>query len=566
MGKRIVVIGGVACGPKSAARAKRLDPGCEIILLEKGGEISYGACGLPFYLEGEVKEIKELINTPVGVPRDVNFFRAVKGVEARVNTEAVEIDRNRKVVKIRDLVEGKEEDLPYDNLVIATGSRPVRPPLPGIDLDGIHCLKTLGDGQAIKKAIEGSKRKKAVIVGAGLIGLECVESLLKAGFETHVIEKLPFVLPALLDEEMAVPLMKHLQAKGVFLHCNDGVARFEDDGQGRVSRVVTEKNAIEADLVILAIGFRPNIELAQKAGLEIGKYGIKVDSHLRTSDPSIYAGGDCIESRNIVTGMPCYAPMGSTANKHGRIIGNNLSGWNSTFSGVCGTGVCRILGFNVARTGLTERDAVNLGYNVLTTLSPGPDRPHYMKGCGLIHLKLIAEAYSGRLLGVQILGHGEVLSRVDTIAALLAKAGTIDDLSEIDMAYAPPFSPAMDNVIVAANIIQNKRDSVARAYSPAEVKAKLDAGEDFILLDVRTPKELEVLSLPYDNVVHIPLGKVRERAGELPMDKEIVCLCKLSLRGYEAARMLIGQGFEEDNIKFLDGGIVAWPYEKRIKK
>ncbi|MGB9498044.1 MAG: FAD-dependent oxidoreductase [Dissulfuribacterales bacterium] len=564
MGKRIVVIGGVACGPKSAARAKRLDPGCEIILLEKGGEISYGACGLPFYLEGEVKEIKELINTPVGVPRDVNFFRAVKGVEARVNTEAVEIDRNRKVVKIRDLVEGKEEDLPYDNLVIATGSRPVRPPLPGIDLDGIHCLKTLGDGQAIKKAIEGSKRKKAVIVGAGLIGLECVESLLKAGFETHVIEKLPFVLPALLDEEMAVPLMKHLQAKGVFLHCNDGVARFEDDGQGRVSRVVTEKNAIEADLVILAIGFRPNIELAQKAGLEIGKYGIKVDSHLRTSDPSIYAGGDCIESRNIVTGMPCYAPMGSTANKHGRIIGNNLSGWNSTFSGVCGTGVCRILGFNVARTGLTERDAVNLGYDVLTTLSPGPDRPHYMKGCGLIHLKLIAEAYSGRLLGVQILGHGEVLSRVDTIAALLAKAGTIDDLSEIDMAYAPPFSPAMDNVIVAANIIQNKRDSVARAYSPAEVKAKLDAGEDFILLDVRTPKELEVLSLPYDNVVHIPLGKVRERAGELPMDKEIVCLCKLSLRGYEAARMLIGQGFEEDNIKFLDGGIVAWPYEKIV--
>jgi NADPH-dependent 2,4-dienoyl-CoA reductase/sulfur reductase-like enzyme len=463
MGKRIVVIGGVACGPKSAARAKRLDPNCEIILLEKGGEISYGACGLPFYLEGEVKEIKELINTPVGVPRNVNFFKAVKGVEARVNTEAIEIDRNRKVVKIRDLVEGKEEDLPYDNLVIATGSRPVRPPLPGIDLDGIHCLKTIGDGQAIKKAIEGSKRKKAAIVGAGLIGLECVESLLKAGFETHVIEKLPFVLPALLDEEMAVPLMKHLQAKGVFLHCNDGVARFEDNGQGRISRVVTEKNAIEADLVILAIGFRPNIELAQKAGLEIGKYGIKVDSHLRTSDPSIYAGGDCIESRNIVTGMPCYAPMGSTANKHGRIIGNNLSGWNSTFSGVCGTGVCRILGFNVARTGLTERDAVNLGYDVLTTLSPGPDRPHYMKGCELIHLKLIAEAYSGRLLGVQILGHGEVLSRVDTIAALLAKAGTIDDLSEIDMAYAPPFSPAMDNVIVAANIIQNKRDSIARA-------------------------------------------------------------------------------------------------------
>jgi rhodanese-related sulfurtransferase len=341
--------------------------------------------------------------------------------------------------------------------------------------------------------------------------------------------------------------------------------KFEDDGQGRVAKVVTENTAIDAGLVILAIGFRPNTELAQEAGLEVGKFGIKVDSHLRTSDPDIYAGGDCIESYNIITCRPFYAPMGSTANKHGRVIGNNLAGWNSTFTGVCGTGVCKILGFNVGRTGLTERDAVAQGYEVISALNPGPDRPHYMKECKLIHLKLVAEAHSGRLLGVQLLGPGEVLSRVDTVAALLAKSGTIDDLAEVDMAYAPPFSPAMDNVIVAANIIQNKRDGVARAYTPAEVKAKLDAGEDFVLLDVRTPKELEQMSLPYDNLVHIPLGKVRERAGELPRDKEIVCLCKISLRGYEAAKMLEGAGIDRNNITFLDGGIVAWPYEKVVQ-
>jgi len=292
--------------------------------------------------------------------------------------------------------------------------------------------------------------------------------------------------------------------------------------------------------------------------------GIRVDAYMRTSDPDIYAGGDCVESWNIAAGAPMYAPMGSTANKHGRVIGNNLCGWNNTFSGVCGTGVCRIMGFNIARTGLTERDARAAGLEVITALTPGPDRPHYMAESKPIHMKLVAEAYTGRLLGVQVLGPGEVLSRVDTMAALLKMNGTIDDLADTDMAYAPPFSPAIDNLITAANVIQNKRDGIIESYTPAELKEKLDRDEDIILLDVRTPKELEMMSLPYRQVVHIPLGKVREKASELPADKEIVCLCKISLRGYEAARMLIGAGFDRDRIRMLDGGIVAWPYEKNV--
>ncbi len=564
MGKKILVIGGVACGPKAACRVKRLDPSVEVTIVEKGEEISYGACGLPFYLEGQVEDLTELTTTPVGVPRDVNFFKAVKGVDVRLNTEAIAIDRKSKKVRVKNVKDGTQEELAYDQLVIATGSSPVKPPIPGIDLEGIHCLKTMEDGARLKQAMESAPGKNAVIIGAGLIGMECLEPLLKAGFTCHVVEKLPFVLPALLDEEMAVPLMKHITSKGVILHCGDGVESFKDDGKGRVSKVITEQTEIDADLVLLAIGFRPNTQLAQDAGLEVGRMGIVTDAHMRTSDPDIYAGGDCVASFNIVSGSYMYAPMGSTANKHGRIIGNNLAGWESTFPGVCGTGVCNILGFNVARTGLTERDAKAQGLETVISLCPAPDKPHYMKGSKLIHMKMVAEGYTGRLLGVQILGPGEVLSRIDTAAAILKARGSVDDIFETDMAYAPPFSPAIDNLIVAANVIQNKMDGIINSYSPKEVKEKLDKGEDFVILDVRTPKELEQMKLPYENVVHIPLGMIRKKAQDLPKDKEIVCMCKISLRGYEAARMLEGAGFDPEKIRILDGGIVAWPYEKIV--
>ncbi len=564
MGKKILVIGGVACGPKAACRVKRLDPSVEVTIVEKGEEISYGACGLPFYLEGQVEDLTELTTTPVGVPRDVNFFKAVKGVDVRLNTEAIAIDRKSKKVRVKNVKDGTQEELAYDQLVIATGSSPVKPPIPGIDLEGIHCLKTMEDGARLKQAMESAPGKNAVIIGAGLIGMECLEPLLKAGFTCHVVEKLPFVLPALLDEEMAVPLMKHITSKGVILHCGDGVESFKDDGKGRVSKVITEQTEIDADLVLLAIGFRPNTQLAQDAGLEVGRMGIVTDAHMRTSDPDIYAGGDCVASFNIVSGSYMYAPMGSTANKHGRIIGNNLAGWESTFPGVCGTGVCNILGFNVARTGLTERDAKAQALETVISLCPAPDKPHYMKGSKLIHMKMVAEGYTGRLLGVQILGPGEVLSRIDTAAAILKARGSVDDIFETDMAYAPPFSPAIDNLIVAANVIQNKMDGIINSYSPKEVKEKLDKGEDFVILDVRTPKELEQMKLPYENVVHIPLGMIRKKAQDLPKDKEIVCMCKISLRGYEAARMLEGAGFDPEKIRILDGGIVAWPYEKIV--
>jgi len=565
MGNKIVIIGGVACGPKAAARIKRLDPEYEVTIIEKGDDISYGACGLPFYLSGEFDDISELVKTPVGVARNPGFFKAVKGVEVKINHEALDIDRRNKRVRVKDLVSGNEGDMPYDKLVIATGSSPVKPPIPGIDLNGIHTLKDLHDGRTIKQAIAESKTKKVVIVGAGMIGMECIEPFIDAGFEVNVVEKLPFVLPTFLDEEMALLIMKHLASKGIKLYCGQGVQKFAADKDGRVSNVITDKEEIEADLVILAIGFRPNVELAKNAGLEVGRFGIKVDSFLRTSDSDIYAGGDCVEVYNLVTGEKFYAPMGSTANKHGRVIADNIVGKNSMFRGVTGTGIVKILGLNVARTGITEAYAKEKGFEVITCINPGPDRPHFIKESKPIIIKLIAEAYSGRILGMQAIGEGDVFSRINTGAALVSQGCTVDDVMNVDMAYSPPFSPAMDNLIVAANIIQNKRDRLARSYSPIELKKKLDAKEDLIILDVRIPQEVEAMRLPYENVVYIPLGKLREKAEDLPKDKEIVCTCKISLRGYEAARILIGKGFDMSKIAFLDGGVSAWPYEKIVK-
>ncbi len=565
MKRRIVIIGGVACGPKAAARVKRLDPECEVTLIEKGDDISYGACGLPFYLSGEFDDISELIKTPVGVARDVNFFKAVKGVDVKIHHEATTIDIKNKKVKVKDMLSGHEEDLPYDKLVIATGSSPIKPPIPGIDLKGIHTLKDLHDGKTIKQAIADSKGKRVVIVGAGMIGMECIEPFVEAGFEVNVVEKLPFVLPTFLDEEMGLLIMRHLSSKGVKLYCDQGVKEFIADKDGRVVKVITEKQEIDTDLVILAIGFRANVELAKKAGLEIGKYGIKVDSFLKTSNPDIYAGGDCVEVYNLVTGEKFYAPMGSTANKHGRVIADNLVGRNSVFRGVVGTGIVKILGLNVARTGITEAYAKQKGYEVVTCINPGPDRPHFIKDSKPIIVKLIAEAYSGKILGMQVIGEGDVFSRINTGAALISSGCTIDDVMNVDMAYSPPFSPAMDNLIVAANIIQNKRDALARSYNPIELRKKLDSDKDFVILDVRTPQEVEAMRLPYENVIYIPLGKLRERANELPKDKEIVCTCKISLRGYEAVRILVGKGFDMNKLAFLDGGVSAWPYEKIVK-
>ncbi|HEY63716.1 MAG TPA: FAD-dependent oxidoreductase [Caldilineae bacterium] len=557
--QRIVVIGGVACGPKAAARARRMDPNAEITIIEQGSALSYAGCGMPYYIKGTVSEMRELMCTPVGTPRNASFFRNVKNIEVYTRTRAVSIDREHKLVRAVNLETGEQYEFPYDKLVLATGGYSVMPPIPGIRLDYVFGLREPRNASAIRDAISSGSIKRVVIVGGGLIGLEMSEALVERGLEVDVVEMMPHVLPGLLDVETAAFLTKHIVAKGVNVYTGEKVIRLEGD-LGAVNRVITEKRELPADMVLIAVGVRPRSDLAREAGLEIGPHGgILVNEWMQTSDPDIYAGGDCVENKHLITGEWAYAPLGSTANKHGRVIGTNIAGGDEVFPGILGTAIVKVFDYNVGRTGLTEQEARQRGYNVVTCLAPGPDKPHYYPTAQTLLIKLIADADTRRLLGIQAVGPGEADKRVDVAATALRFKATVDDVATLDLTYAPPYSQALDNLIHAANIVRNKIDGLAESISPQEVKAKMDRGDDFILLDVRSPAEYEAVRIEDPRVRLIPLGRLRPSLDDLPRDKEIIPFCKISLRGYEAYRILKGAGFT--NVRFMDGGIVAWPYE-----
>jgi len=380
------------------------------------------------------------------------------------------------------------------------------------------------------------------------------------GIHVTVVEMLDQLLPSLLDWEVAAFLEEYLRGKGLDIRLNEKVTRFEGDSDGNVARVQTTAGDVEAQMVLVAIGVRPNVQLAKDAGLALGPTGaIAVNDQLQTSNPDIYAGGDCVECTHLITGQKVFVPLGSTANKHGRVIGDNVTGGHSTFPGIVGTTVFKVLDYNVGRTGLTETQARKLGHNVLTALVPGPDRAHYYPTAAPLLLKLVADAANGRLLGAQAVGPGDAVKRIDVLATALTFGATMDHLPDLDLGYAPPYSSAVDPLAHAANVLRNKCDGLARAIPPQQLKAKLDDTADpVVLLDVRTPPEREQMQLRDPRVVWIPMGQLRKRLAELPRDKEIVCFCKVSQRGYEAQRILDGAGFS--NVKFLDGGLVAWPY------
>jgi rhodanese-related sulfurtransferase len=367
---------------------------------------------------------------------------------------------------------------------------------------------------------------------------------------------LPHIL-RMLDWEMARLVERHMESHGVKVMTNTQVTSFE--GEGRVSGVLTSQGRLAADLVVLGIGVKPNVELARRAGLQIGPTGaIQVNTGMRTSDPDIYAVGDCAESADLVTGKPCYMPMGSTANKHGRVAAVNICGGQDEFQGVLGSTVCRVFDFCVARTGLTEVAARQHGYETTTVLVPDSDRPHYMPTAKPLIIKLVVDSRTRKLLGAQAVGPGAGDKRMDVAAMAITTGMTVDQLSKVDLCYAPPYSPALDNIITAANVARNKLDGQMAGITSSEVEQRLDAKEEFLLLDVRSPAEHQQERLP--NSTLIPLSALRSRLGELPRDKEIVTFCKVSLRGYEAARILQGAGFQ--NVRVMDGGITAWPFEK----
>ncbi|HBA86745.1 MAG TPA: pyridine nucleotide-disulfide oxidoreductase [Geobacter sp.] len=557
MKSRIVVIGANAAGAKAAAKARRTNPKAEITVVDRGNFISYGACGIPYYVSDTVTDLSELMSTAVGVVRDAEFFSKVKGVSVRTRTEVTGIDRDSKVVHL--LENGTVASfLPYDKLILATGSSPFIPRVSNVDLGNILTVKSIEDAEFLKeRAIPGAA---VCIVGGGLIGLETAEALHSKGMRVTLIEMRDQLLPGVLDPEVASVVEKHVREQGVTVMTGRTVTGFA--GNEAVASAIVGDIELPVDLVVLAPGVTPNVKLAKDAGLSVGVTGaIAVDQWLRTSDPDIYACGDCCETTHLVTGKKVFIPLGSTANKQGRVAGINAAGGDAVFAGVIGTSILKVFRVNAGKTGLTETEARANGFEVETVMSPAPDRAHFFPGAKPILLKLVCERKTGRVLGLQAAGEGAVDKRLDAAATAITFRATAEQLSQLDLAYAPPYGAAMDNLIVAADIMKNKLSGHARGISAREVKRKFEEEEDFILLDVRSPAEHGEIGI--EGAKLIPLGVLREKLHELPKDKEIITFCKISLRGYEAQKILDAAGFTDT--KFMDGGILAWPYKYRGK-
>lgn len=558
--KRILIIGAAACGPKTACRLRRLDPEAEITVLDKGHDISYGACGMPYFIAGETERIEALSETPIGVQRTPGFFMKVKGIDVLCGKEALAIDPKEKRVLVKDVKSGKEEPFNYYKLVLAMGGRPVRPPIPGIDAEGVQHFHSLGDCHRLDGILRERKVKNVVLVGAGLIGIEMAEALVKRGLNVTIIEMFDYIMPALLDEEMGRLAGKHLKAKGVNLAMGQAVKEFLKDERGILTSVKTEKGEYPADLALVAIGVRPSNELAKEAGLALAENGgIVINAFCQTSDPDIYAGGDCVATPYVhpVMEEPMYAPQGSTSNKQGRVIANHIAGYDETFPGVLGTVICKAFDFTVGRTGLSERQAQDLNLDVETAICTGPDKPHYMKNAFPLAVKLVVDRKDRKLLGCQIVGPGDGAKRLDIMVTALWFGATVDQIALLDLSYAPPFSPPIDPLLTAAHVLQNKLSGIANGVSPLKAKEMIEKGE-VLPLDVRSPEEFAQMRLPYD-VTHIPLGALREQSHTLPKDKEILAFCKVSMRGYEAQRILQARGF--DKVAFIEGGVVSWPFD-----
>lgn len=558
--KRIIVIGGSAAGPKAAARARRLDESAEITLFQKDPDLSMASCGYPYYVGGFFDDRNQLLCTPTGVIRDPVYYWNAKGIIAKVNTEITHIDRSNKQVEFKNLTSGEQGKQSYDKLIIATGTTPKMPPIPGIDLKGITPLHSMQNADYLRKIHDDKSIKKAVVIGGGLIGIETIEALHLAGIELTLIELLPQLL-TFLDWEMAKLVENYLKTKTNVITKN-GVAEFiGEDGKLKAVKLANGTE-IPCELAVVAIGVTPNIKLAQEIGLSIGSLGgITVNDHMQTSDDDIYAVGDCTEINNKITGKKVLAPYGDLANLQGRVAGENvIMGNTASFKGTIQTGICKIFEYGVGITGLSEAAAKKEGLDYEKVVNASPDKPGFMNGKLLI-TKLLVEKQTGRVLGAQCIGPGDVSKQIAIWATALMGKLTIEDLVNNDLPYAPPFSLAIDHSIASAHIMQNKMRGMFPGISAMEVKEKMDKGETLYLLDTRGPDEYEQTRLGKGELL-IPVGQLRKRVHELPQNKNtpIITYCKISLRGYEAALILKANGYT--NVKVMEGGIVSWPFEK----
>jgi NADPH-dependent 2,4-dienoyl-CoA reductase/sulfur reductase-like enzyme/rhodanese-related sulfurtransferase len=541
----------VAGGASCAARLRRLDEKAEILMVERGPYVSYANCGLPYHVGGTIeKESSLLVATE-------QTFRGQFAVDCRTRCEVVGISPGKKTVDLKNHATGEVTTENYDKLVLSPGAAPIRPPLPGIDLPGIFSVRTVPDARSIREwldrgAVERSgmntytgfqtvtKPERAVVVGGGFIGLEMVENLVHRGLEVTLIEKLDQVMPP-LDPEMARLVERYMAKHGVRLELNDGVAGFRQSADGSLEVLASSGKVHPADIVILAIGVRPETALAKMAGIEIGQRGgIRVDEHMRTSDPDIFAVGDAVEVRDFVTGQWSLVALAGPANRQGRIAADVIAGRDSRFRGTQGTSICKIFEGTVAQTGASEKVLVRLGDKDFEKIYLFPNsHAGYYPGAKMLAIKVLFRKSDGRLLGAQVLGEEGVAKRIDSFAMAIQMGCTVYDLEEAELSYAPPFGSAKDPVNFAGMIAAN----VLRGDMPVCHWDSVDKG---FLLDVRNPPELAVESVP--GALDIPLPQLRARLGELPRDREILVFCRSAQRSYYATRILLQNGFKARNI------------------
>ena len=540
---KLVIVGGVAGGASAAARARRLSEAAEIILIERGPDVSFANCGLPYHIGGAIPDRAKLLVV------SVEQLRTRLRLDVRARTSVERIDRAAKTVRIREVDTGREYDESYDKLILAPGAAPLRPPIAGIDLPGVFTLRNLPDRDRIKAAVDGGA-KQAVIVGAGFIGLELVENFVERGVRTTVVELQDQVLPP-LDKEMTAPIVDALTSRGVTLILQDSAEAFTQSADGLTVRLKSGRE-LPAGLVVLGVGVRPENKLAVEAGLEVGpRGGIKVDEHLRTSDSDIYAVGDAIETRDAVSGAPVQVPLAGPANRQGRIAADNVFGRPSKFRGTQGTAIVGLFDRAAAVTGATEKAlrSRNVPYRAVT-IHP-VNHAGYYPGAEGMTLKVLFAPDTGRVLGAQAVGGAGVDKRVDVLAVAIQAGMTVFDLEEVELAYAPQFGSAKDPVnmagCVAAGLLRGDHPQL-----DVPALAALSQNER-TLVDVRTPKEFSAGHIP--GATNIPVDELRERLGEVPRDREVIAYCQVGMRGYLATRVLKQAGFDVRN---LSGGYKSY--------
>ncbi len=535
---KIIIVGGVAGGASAAVRARRLSEDARIVLVERGPDVSFANCGLPYYIGGKIADRdKLLIVTP-------ERLEARFKLDVRVRSSVEAIDRQAKTVHIRDLASGREYEESYDKLILAPGAAPLRPPIPGIDLPGIFTLRNLQDVDRIKTAVGGGGVQQAVVVGAGFIGLEMVENLVRLGVSTTVVELQDQVLPP-FDKEMTTPLAEALAARGVSLLLGEAAEEFERISEGLVVRLKSGQE-LPAQLVALGIGVRPENKLAVDAGLKVGpRGGIQVNESLQTEDPDIYAVGDAIEVKDFVLGSPTQVPLAGPANRQGRIAADNIFGRSSKYRGTQGTAILGLFDLTAAMTGASEKTLKRSERSYRMIYVHPTNHAGYYPGAEQMTLKLLFDSQSGKILGAQGVGGAGVDKRIDVLAVAIQAGMTVFDLEEMELAYAPQFGSAKDPInmagFVAAGLIRGDHPQI-------DVAKLLSIPPDQrpFLLDVRTDGEFASGHIP--DAVNIPVDELRSRTAELPKDREIVVYCQVGLRGYLASRILNQSGFDAINM------------------